>query len=477
MKKYRGLWAIVVCCLLLGGCSLSEYMQLKGVNTDAFLHKEEAVSPTPAPTERPDGCEGAALDFLEALKNGERNRILLFSDEVPGYTGDFTHPLFRAAYSSLDWKLQGFKEGKSGYTLTVELTVRDMRGLLEELYGRVEREQTPGCDRVALCDRLLQELIAETDYPTLTKRETVTFTKATGTWRIRFADDFYNAAAGYLPQALKEFDLPTALLAETPLEDSDAAPNQRLIWDALRKVTLLTTCPNDPAGYRMDLECVNTADGARVFAVKNIIVNGYVLDSGWNATLSAGETLRDSLFISRAALENCGITTVKNIYFTLETFTTHAWPVYPELSMPCAVYPHGRDDSLAPMVEREGQKRLLDSWCAGFTVLDVIDEGCWGVTALVAVDNRCDAELWFGVGELTVDGRAFDPGWRFLLPAHCRGVERLRIPAGEILRSGCESVDTLDFRVFVSDLLNIDSKDAGISAGGRYQLGVRSFRQ
>ena len=474
MKKNRGLWAILIGCLLLGGCAMPEYMKLKGVNTDAILHKEEAVSPTPAPTERPDGCEGAALDFLEALKSGERNRILLFSDEVPGYTGDFTHPLFTAAYSSLSWKLQGFTEGKSGYTLTVELTVRDMRGLLEKLYGRVEREQTPGCDRVALCERIMRELIEEADYPGVTRREKLTLSKSTGTWKILHADDFFNLACGYLMQALKDYDLPPALSAETPMEDSDAAPNQRLIWDALRKVTLLSTCPNDPAGYRMDLECVNTADGARVFAVKNIIVNGYVLDSGWNATLSAGETLRDSLFISRAELENCGITTVKNISFTLETFTTHAWPVYPELSMPCTVYPHGRDNGTNPLVEREGQRRLLDSWCAGFTVLAVIDDGCWGCTLPVAVDNRCDAELWFGVGELSVDGRSYDPGWSLVLPGGCKAVKELRIPAGELIRSGAAGAELLDFRVFVSDLVNIDKKDEGISAGGRYQLGVRS---
>ena len=71
IKKYGGLWVVLACCLFLSGCALPEYMKLKGVNRDAILHKEEAVSPTPMPTERPDGCEGAALDFLEALKNGE----------------------------------------------------------------------------------------------------------------------------------------------------------------------------------------------------------------------------------------------------------------------------------------------------------------------------------------------------------------------------------------------------------------------
>ncbi len=473
MKRKAGLCALVACCLLLSGCAMPEFMKLKGVNTDAILHKEEALSsPTPAPTERPDGCEGAALDLLEAMRDGERNTLLLFSDGIPGYTSDYTHPLYTAAYSSLQWRLQGYKEGKSGYTLTVELTVRDMRRLLDELYTRVEREQTPGCDRVSLCDGILQELIAETDYPTLSRRESFTLSKVTGTWRLLYADDFLNAAAGYLPQALKEFDLPEALSAETPMEDSDSVKKTQVVRDFLRTVTVLGTYPNEPEGYRMELQCENNADGERIFSVKNIIVNGYVLDTSWNITVGGGQTAVGSVILSRAALESCGITSVNNIYFTLETFTAQAWPVYPELSTACTVYPHGRNDSAAPLAEREGQQRLLDSWCAGFTVLEILDEGCWGCTALVVVDNRTTEELWFGVGELEMDGRDFDPGWRYLLPGGCRGVEKLRISAGEVLRSGRASVSKLEFTVYVSDLVNLDKKDEGISVSGKYQLAI-----
>ena len=466
MKRIRGLWAALLGCLLLSSCALPESMKLKGVNRDVILHKEEAVSPTPGPTERPDGCQGAALDLLEALKRGERNALLLFSEEIPGYVSDYTNPLFPAAYSSLSWKLQGFKENKGNYNLTVELTVRDMRVVLEELYAAVEQRQTPGCDRRALCDEILQAILSETDYPTITKRVSLTLSKSTGTWRLTHGDDFFNLASGYLMQALKEFDLPPLPLPREPLEEAESSLNQRVLAGNNCIVTVTLCEPNAPGGYSLLLQCENRSDSEKIFSAKNCIVNGYVLEADTHLSVGAGQSAVGSLTIPGGVLERCGIQSVKNIRFDMEVFSSHSWPVYPELSLPCIVYPHGRDNGASPLIERTGQRRVLDSWCAGFTVLELIDEGCWGLTALCVADNRCDTELWCGVGDLTVDGRDFDPGWSRLLPGGCKAVEEMRIPAGEILRSGAEKAKTLSFWVYVSDLVNLDRKDEGISVNG-----------
>lgn len=465
MRKKAWLFPFLLFSLVLCACSLPKGVVLKGVNDEPALQAD-----APKESQRPDGCEGAALDFLEALQAGKRSELLLFSEEIPGYTDDYTHPLYRAAYESLQWKLQGFKEGKSGYTLTVELTVRDMRKVLEKLYDQLALTQTPGCDRYVLCARLLEDILAESDYPTLNRRETITLSKATGTWRILYANDFFNAAAGYLPQALNEFDLPPALGSDTPLNEGDASLSQSFIKDNRRSFTVLATYPNDPAGYRIAVECGNGAGEALVYSVGSMVVNGYVFNCDWYLSVPAGQTLYDSIILSRSQMESCGIDCARNISFQLEVFAGSAWPVYPELSKNCTLYPHGRDDGLAPLVQSPRQQRLIDSWCAGFTVLDVIDEGCWGVTLLIALDNRCGEELWFGVGELHVDGREYDPGFSALLPPGCKAVEELRISAGEILRSGREAADSLEFRVFISDLENLDNKDERISAGGRFTV-------
>lgn len=474
MKKKSGLCALLALCLLLGGCTLPEYMKLKGVNTDTIFRREapagEETSPTPAPSERPDGCEGAALDLLEAVRDGRRSQVRLFSEDVPGFAGESLHPLFAAAYGSLQWKLQGFKESGSGYLLTVELTARDMRTVLQRLSDAVEERQTPGCDRPALAEQVLEEILGETEYETVTRRVSMNLSRATGTWMLRGSDELYNALSGYLLQGLKEFDLSACPLSEESMEDGESSTKQNLYNGWQCGFSLLGIYPDAPGGYTLAVECVNKNDGERVFSARNILVNGFLLEASWHETVGAGQTRNGSITISRGELERCGIRSVKNIRFLLEEFTAHAWPVYPELSVGCTVYPHGRDDSVSPLPEREGEKRLMDSWCAGVTVLEIRDEGCWGCTLLLAAENRSGEELWFGVGELSADGLDFDPGWSVTLPAGARAVKELRIPAGVLLSCGSDGVKTLDFRVFVSDLVNLDKKDEGIREKGRYTL-------
>lgn len=470
MKTKSIICALLIVALLLSGCSLPDKIKLKGINDREDTTSAEKTN-VPAIQDRPDGCEGAVLDFLEALKAGKRNEVRLFSEEVPGFTGIYTHPLYTAAYNSLSWKLLGFKEGKKGYELTVELTVRDMRPVLARLSERVMQEQTPGCSRVRLCNQLLEEVLAE-EPEMLCKRTSLTLSKVTGSWRVLNAESFYNLACGYLSQALKEFDLPTALSEDSPMEDADRTFEQRVFASGGCTVTVLGTFPNAPDGYTILLRCDNRSGQEKIFSARNLIVNGYVIETDRHFSVPSGETKTESVAVPRGLLERCGIEKVRNIRFLAETFSTHAWPVYPEYSVQCIVYPHGRDDTREALVSTEGQHRLLDSWCSGVTVLDVVDEGCWGCTVYLAVDNRTEQELWFGIGELSVDGREFDPGFSVLLPGYCMGVKELRIPAGELLAHDAEGVDSLDFRVFVSDLVNLDKKDEGISAGGRYTLQI-----
>ncbi len=470
MRNKGWLWAVflLIISLLLSGCALPAGITLKGINDEPEATPEALTTPA----ERPEGCEGAALDLLEALKEGRRSELRLFSEEIPGYNGLYTRPLYTAAYSSLQWKLQGYKEGQGGYTLTVELTVRDMQQVLERLYEAVALQQTPGCDRYVLAERLLSDILDESDYPTITKREKMTLSRATGTWRLLHAESFLNAASGGLPRALAEFDLPPALYAETPLADEDAVLNQCFYRDGQRSFTVLSTHPNDPEGYRIMVECVNHTDGERVFTVRSMVVNGFVFDVDRHFSVPAGQSVTESIILPRGRMESGGIERVRNIIFSLEVFTAHAWPVYPELSVPCAVYPHGRDDSHDPLPAREGQQRLLDSWCAGFTVLDIIDEGCWGCSLLVAVDNRSEEALWFSVGEMLVDGRDHDPGWSQLLGVGSKAVEEIRIGAGALMLGGGDGAAELDFRVFVSDLADPGREEEGVRTQGHYTIAV-----
>ena len=63
------------------------------------------------------------------------------------------------------------------------------------------------------------------------------------------------------------------------------------------------------------------------------------------------------------------------------------------------------------------------------------------------------------------------------LPVGGRSVERIRIPAGELMLRDASRADTVDFHVYVSSLNNLEYKDGGVSARGHYTLYAPEYKQ
>ena len=482
MKKKIRVLPLLLSALLLCGCSMTEDYRMEGFDTDAILRriKNEPTppptpEPTPTPTPRPAGAEGRVLDLLEALQRDDRETVRSICKTIPGYlteeppVSSALLTLYATAYENMSWSFLGTTEGNASASVIVEITVPELRHVFEQLQSRWETDPPTG-DRGRAADEALLELLPSATEQLQRRRVTVSLTKEDGEWMVVGSQELYNALTGSLYQTLASFDLPPVKPEDVPLNNERKTMRTCLSDNFLFSFVVTEVIPDAPEGYTVRAEIVNKASYSIVVALKNVLINGYVMDPEWHTEFRPGENRTVDISWDRGELAFRGIDSVRNIVFDLNGFQKAAWPVYPAVAQHGSFCPDGYNTDATPLPTREGEQRLMDHWAAGFTVLDVTDEGCWGCTVTVAVENRCDEDLWFSVGDTFINGAPAEPMWSSTLPGGTRSVERVRFTAGDLIGMDASRADTIDFYLYVHSLDDIDDKDMGVTTHGHYVL-------
>lgn len=198
----------------------------------------------------------------------------------------------------------------------------------------------------------------------------------------------------------------------------------------------------------------NRSDKNLSFTWDDAVVNGYALDLFWSQDVRAGKKANVSIPFNKAELDALGLEWLDEIRFTLRADDYDDFWADSFLLQPCAVYPTGLDPQSVVYPERlhfPGEKTLLDSEDAGFTVLLADPEGDFGYTLLVCVENRSDSELYFSWDEVSVNDYMLDPYWGCTVPAHAAAYEQIVFYPEDLADNGIETVDRLEFKLSVSD--------------------------
>jgi len=161
---------------------------------------------------------------------------------------------------------------------------------------------------------------------------------------------------------------------------------------------------------------------------------------------------------------------VESILLTADAFEKPAWPVYPMCSQTGIIYPYGQTDLEVQRVSSATERVLLDDMIGCFSVLSVDSDGCWGHDLTVYLENRTGEELWFSIGDTMINGVTMDRSWSQTIPAWGRAVEHIRWSAGDLIGADIAAVESLDFRLYVSTLTDLDNSEREMSTGGHFVL-------
>jgi len=284
------------------------------------------------------------------------------------------------------------------------------------------------------------------------------------------SSDLMAALTGGLTQALMDFDVPAAPLADAALTSADKDSHYYLIANELCSLVVTAIRPNDAEGYVLYGEAMNFRDTEIVFSLRDTVINGYMLSPDWSLSVPAWGSSEFRIVWDRGRLQECGIESVESILLTADAFEKPAWPVYPMCSQTGIIYPYGQTNLEAQRVSTPQERVLLDDYIGCFSVLSVEDHGCWGYELTVYLENRTGEALWFSIGDTMINGVSMDSGWSQTVPAWSRAVEHIRWSAGELIGADIAGVESADFRLYVSTLTDLDNSERELATGGHFVL-------
>ena len=478
MKKIKScLCFVLLFALLLSGCAMPE---MKGVDWEEIKGQESAeptATPAPTPTPRPVGAEGAVLDFMEALSYDDRVMVrALGGEELPGYRSSqplesrSLRELYRSVYQNLTWRIGAVNESNASATVTVEITAPDMRKVLAAFSESIAAETLTTDNREAKCEELFLYALEDAGRESVTKKVNVSLYRKESAWVLDMSSELMNALTGGLSQSLMGFDVPGAALSDVPLSSADRDSHYYLLANDACSLVVTAVRPNDAEGYVLSGEAKNFTNTEMVFSLRNTVINGYMLDPEWSLSVPAHGEAAFRIVWDRGRLHECGIESVESILLTADAFEKPAWPVYPICSQTGIIYPYGQTNLEVQQVSSPTERVLLDDMIGCVSVLSVDSYGCWGHELTVYLENRTGEDLWFSVGDAFVNGVAMDRGWSQTIPAGSRAVEHIRWSAGELIGADIAAVESIDFRLYVSTLTDLDNKEHELSTGGHFIL-------
>lgn len=226
-------------------------------------------------------------------------------------------------------------------------------------------------------------------------------------------------------------------------------------------VTVTGFDPDDLFGPTLSVTIVNSSDQDVIVQAKNVVVNGYALNSAsLYCTVAAGKSANDELQFYTSDVKACGLETFATITFDLsaidpDTFQSlsTATSVTVTTSAP-ETFVQPVDDSGDVVYDRNGVRVV----CKGLK-----EDAIWDGVVVFYVENTTDQDVYVHSTNLSVNGFMEDEAFLVDLPAGTRTVDGMSLLNMEDLAlDSLDDVENIEFTLEVvkgDDWLNPDTSD------------------
>ena len=240
----------------------------------------------------------------------------------------------------------------------------------------------------------------------------------------------------------------------TTEENDSQIINQVIVDNDMMKITILEAYEDSIWGYTLKIYHENKSDMKLMFALEDVIVNGYVISALWANSLPAGAKATETINLSSSDMEDSGITSVDKIDLYMRVYDYDDWMANDLINDIYTIYPTGLTEEEIISPERpssDNEYILVDNEDLTFIIIETYEDSIWGYSLKVYLENKTNSELMFALDDVLVNGYVISSLWANSVHAGVKDIDEISLSSLDMEDSGLTSVDKVDLYMRVYD--------------------------
>lgn len=239
-------------------------------------------------------------------------------------------------------------------------------------------------------------------------------------------------------------------------EESDQATIQeQVIYDENDiKITAKALEYDDWFGPSITVLVENNSQHNITVQTRNSSVNGLMIETLFSCDVAAGKKANDSITFYDSDLEMSGITTIKDIEFSLYIFDSDDWDDIAESDI--IVLTTSADESFVQEYNAEGFVAYEDeSYKIVVQKLDS-EDSFWGSDIYVYIENNGDKNITVQTRDVSINGFMLDPMFSCDIMAGKKAYDTISFFESDLEDNGITDITEMEvkFNIFNSDTWN-----------------------
>ncbi len=249
--------------------------------------------------------------------------------------------------------------------------------------------------------------------------------------------------------------------AEEPKAEEPPAPeykisNEVIVENESCAVTLVSVTAKKSGGADLKFQLENrTEDTTLTFSMDDTAVNGWILSSLFVESVAPGKKASETLSFSSSDLEECGLTAVDRLEFSMRIYDSDDWSAEEVVEDTFTVYPTGLTDAeivVPPRPTSPDEVVIADDENLTFIILGAREDSIWGYTLDAYLENKTeDTTLMFSWDDTSVNGFMLDPFWACSVSPGNRHLSGISFSRSGFEENGITDVEEIEFELRVHD--------------------------
>ena len=217
---------------------------------------------------------------------------------------------------------------------------------------------------------------------------------------------------------------------------------------------------NEHLGLQVHVLCENNSDNTLLFTWNNTAVCGYMYEPYWAEEVAAGKKVNSTIDFDTYELEQMGISSVDEIFFTLSVIDAENFLDAPLVNQGFRIYPTGKtaDQVVYPeYVHKNGETVIAENDVLTFIIESVEDEVSEFYTLNCYLANHTGKNLMISWDSVSVNGFMVDPFWATSVAAGMQAFSQINFLRSDLEEQGIEDVSEIEFTILAYDNDNWDA--------------------